>query len=130
MITVLEIFAEETVKLQNVYAPLPLGIHIGFCIIATIVYALLYMRRRSYNYLCLLAAVDLTIVTQFFPEDGVITALFIVEIGLLAACVIYSVRESKAKKAAAAEAEAEKYKKLRDEAGKKDQETDDEDSDS
>ena len=98
----LEIFAEENVKLQNVYAPLSLSMHIGFCVIATLVYAALFYRRRTYNYLCLLAAVDLTIITQFFPEERVITALFIIEIGLIAASAIYSFRASKAKKTAAA----------------------------
>ncbi|MBR1423262.1 MAG: hypothetical protein IJ571_07480 [Ruminococcus sp.] len=94
----LQILADDGATLQNVYAPLPLGIHIGFCIIATAVYAALFARRRGYNYLCLLAAVDLTLLTQFFTDDSFITALFIVELGLLAASAIYSFRASRAKK--------------------------------
>ncbi len=94
----LQILADESATLQNVYAPLPLGIHVVFCIIATAVYAALFARRKTYNYLCLMAAVDLTLMTQFFTDDPVIAALFIIEVGLLAASAIYSFRASRKKK--------------------------------
>ena len=102
MILLLEIFAEESGKLQNVYAPLPLGVHIGFCLIATALYIVLFQRRKTYNYLCLLAAVDLTLIPQFATQSAVIGTLFFVEIALLAASCVFSYKASKAKKLAAA----------------------------
>ncbi len=107
MILLLEIFAEESGKLQNVYAPLPLGFHIVFCLIATALYLVLFMRRKSYNYLCLLAAVDLTIIPQFATQSAVIGTLFFVEIALLAASCVFSYRASKARKLAAASKSSE-----------------------
>ena len=94
----LEIFAEEGDKLQNVYAPLPLGFHIVFCLIATALYLVLFQRRKSYNYLCLLLAVDLTILPQFFTQSAVIGTLFFVEVVLLIASAVFSYKESKKKK--------------------------------
>lgn len=97
----LTLFADDGAKLQNVYAPLPLGMHIGFCVLATVLYAVLYMRRRKPSYLCLLVAVDLTIVTQFLTHSAVIATLFAAEVCLLAACVVFSIKASKQKKAEA-----------------------------
>ena len=63
---------------------------------------MLFQRRKTYNYLCLLAAVDLTLIPQFATQSAVIGTLFFVEIALLAASCVFSYKASKAKKLAAA----------------------------
>ena len=98
MILLLTLFVDDGAKLQNVYAPLPLGMHIGFCVLATILYAVLYMRRRKPSYLCLLAAVDLTVVTQFWTHSAVIATLFAAEVCLLTACIVFSYKAAKQNK--------------------------------
>ena len=53
-----------TQGLQNVYTPFPFKMHLGFCIIATILYLIQFYRRGSFHYLVLMAAIDLTFLTQ------------------------------------------------------------------
>ena len=103
---VVEILAAETATLQNVYAPLPFKVHFIFCIIATLLYITQFVRKGSYHYLTLLAAIDLTIVTQFCTKSFFIGMLFGAEVVLLAATAFLSHRFTKAneeKKKAAAE---------------------------
>ena len=94
---------------QNVHAPLPLEAHIGFCVIATVVYAIQFARKKINYYLYLLIAINLTLVTQFFEQDYVIGAVAIVEIILL---VMAFVSSRKAKKAQKLAQEKEKQREI------------------
>ena len=51
-------------SIQNVHAPLPLTAHIIFCVIATLLYLVQFKRKKMKYYIYLLAAVDLTLLTQ------------------------------------------------------------------
>lgn len=68
---------------QNIYAPFALPIHLVFCIIATIFYAYMYKRKGYKHYFYLIFAIDLTLISQFYPDGNVIFALGIFEIILL-----------------------------------------------
>ena len=70
------------------------------------------LRRRIHSLLvpyvlfCLLAAVDLTVVTQFWTHSAVIATLFAAEVCLLTACIVFSYKAAKQKKLETAAASA------------------------
>ncbi len=75
--------------LQNVYTPLPLGIHIVFCIFATVVLLIQYSRKSRICYLLATIAVDATLITHLaFEHKAVILTLEIIELLLVAGCII------------------------------------------
>ena len=96
------IFATD--QMQNVYVPLPFSWHLGFCIIATVVYALEIYRKGSIHYLFMMLAVDATIMMQFFNNSTAVVVLAVLESLLLGAAIVFAVLESKKRKAAAAAA--------------------------
>lgn len=103
---VIETLADEATALQNVYAPLPLKIHMIFCVIATLLYIAQFIRKGSVHYLIIMAAVDLTLVTQFCTESIVIAFLFGIEVILLVLAGIFSHKFNKAQAIKAENAES------------------------
>ena len=89
--------------LQNVYTPFPMPMHLGFCIVATVVYGLQYISKKSLHYLLLLIACDLTFVTQINTSKPVIAGLFVAEVLVLAGAAYFSHKYSKKLKAGEAE---------------------------
>ena len=82
------VFSEQ-VGLQNVYTPLPLDIHIIFSIFATIVLLIQFVRKKRVCYLLAALAIDATLITHFtFENKNVISVLEIIELALVAGCII------------------------------------------
>ena len=94
---------DVTITMQNVYTPFPMGMHLVFCIIATIVYGIQFISKKSLHYLLLLLACDATFITQINTSKPVITALFFVEMALLIGAAVFSFKYNKALKAKSAE---------------------------
>ena len=99
--------ADTTDQMQNIYIPLPLGMHIGFCIIATIVYILEIYRKKSRHYIFMMLAVDATLLMQVFPNSTMVVILAIIEALLLGAAGVMAYMEHKKNKLEQ-QAEAEK----------------------
>lgn len=99
--------ADTTDQMQNIYIPLPLGMHIGFCIIATIVYILEIYRKKSRHYFFMMLAVDATLLMQVFPNSTMVVILAIIEALLLGAAGVMAYMEHKKNKLEQ-QAEAEK----------------------
>lgn len=93
--------------MQNVYTPLPFKMHFIFCVIATLLYLVQFYRKRSLYYLFIMAAIDLTFVTQYYTTKPVIIALFVAEIILIVCAVISSHKYNKRIKAENAQKEKE-----------------------
>lgn len=93
-------------KMQNVYTPLSLGVHFGFCVIATALYLTLYYRRGSLHYLLLMFAIDATIITQYWTSSIAITLLAVVEIILIGSTIFFYVKYAKKLKAERAQHDA------------------------
>lgn len=82
------IILTEQVGLQNVYTPLPLGIHLIFSIFATIIFLIQFFRKNRLCYLFATLAVDATLVTHFaFENKIVIIVLEIIELLLVLGCI-------------------------------------------
>ena len=104
MLEMFTILSNDSITtLQNVYTPFPMGMHLIFCIAATIVYGLQFLNKKSLHYLLLLFACDATFVTQINTSKPVITGLFVAEVLLLAGAAVFSFKYSKKLKAAEAE---------------------------
>lgn len=99
-------------KLQNVYTPLPFRIHFVFCILATLLYLVQFYRKRSAYYLFIMAAIDLTFITQFWSSKPVIWGLGIAEIILIVLAAFSAHRYNKKAKAENAEKDAQAAKVL------------------
>lgn len=111
-----EILSSAYQGMQNVYTPLSAKAHFVFCLIATVVYLLQFYRRGSWHYLVIMAAVDVTFVTQtsICRTSGAIAVLGAVEFVLLAFAAVLSIRFSRSQKAAAA-VQAEEQARLDEE---------------
>lgn len=93
---------EESI-VQNVYTPLPMSVHLIFCFIATGLYLLQYYRKGSIHYLLLMAAIDVTFITQFWTSTIARTLLGVTEIVLISLTIFYHVKFYKKQKAENAE---------------------------
>lgn len=92
-------------NVQDVHTPFPMGMHLIFCIAATVVYGLQYMDKKSLHYMFLLIACDLTFITQLNTSSVTIGILFVLEVLLLAGAAVFSYKYNKKLKA---ESEAKK----------------------
>lgn len=94
------ILAENTTTtIQNVYTPFPLTMHIIFCVLATVVYGLEFISKKSLHYMLLLIACDLTFVTQINTAKPTIIGLFFAELFLLIGAGFFSYKYNKKLKA-------------------------------
>lgn len=96
----IETLAQDITTMQNVYTPLPFKVHFIFCMIATVVYLLQFARKGSVHYLLIMAAIDLTFVTQICTTNVVISCLFAAEVILLVCAAVSSHKYNKKLKAA------------------------------
>lgn len=86
----IEILTKTDSTMQNIYTALPTGMHLGFCVIATLVYGLQFIRKKSPHYILLLIACDLTFITQIYVSYRLLTVLAVLEVGLLIASAVIS----------------------------------------
>lgn len=98
----------EGTTVQNVYTPLSLPVHLGFCFLATLLYLTQYYRKGSVHYLFLMFAIDATLITQFWTSVIARTLLGITEIVLIGLTVFYHYKYYKKEKAELAEKIAER----------------------
>ena len=50
---------------NNIYAPFPFPLHLGFCIFATLFLIIQFFRKKHLYYILLILGIDLTFATQF-----------------------------------------------------------------
>lgn len=101
MSDVMTILAND-LGMQNVYTPLTMDKHLLFCFMATVIYLAQFYRKGSWHYLIIMAAVDLTFLTQtsLSSSRSAINALGVVEALLLITAFIFYLKASKQEKAA------------------------------
>ena len=91
---------ETSTITQNVFTPFPLPMHLGFCIAATIVYGIYFVKQKTIQHFLLLLACDLTFITQINTSKPALTFLFIAEVVLLLGAAVFSIKYSRDQKAA------------------------------
>lgn len=94
----IEILTKTNSTMQNIYTALPTGMHLGFCVIATLVYGLQFIRKKSPHYILLLVACDLTFITQIYVSYRLLAVLAVLEVGLLIASAVISFMNSRKEK--------------------------------
>lgn len=124
----MEILSAVNQGMQNIYTPFSPGVHLMFCLLATVVYFLLFYRKGSWHYMLLMAAVDLTYATQTSlcrTQQSIMVLAVIEAVLLLAAFIVYIPYAKKQKAAAkAADKETEEQEKRRREAEQAEQQRD------
>lgn len=90
----IDILAKTNSTLKSL-CTLPTGMHLTFCVIATLVYGLQYIRKKSLHYILLIIAFDLTFITQIYVSQTLLIVLAIAEIGLLTAAGVLSHKYNK-----------------------------------
>lgn len=95
--------------LQSRFAPLPMKLHIIFCLLASALFLILYLRTKKMSNVIWLLICDATIILQWFGDPETAVGVAICEIALFALLVIELRAEKKAEVAAkkAAEGDAE-----------------------
>lgn len=94
------ISAAQAAELRSRFAPMPVGLHVGFCIFATVVFLLIYMRKRTLSSILWILICDATIILQLYGDAATATAVGICEIVLFAILAWASFGEYRAAKAA------------------------------
>ena len=87
-----------TAELQSRFAPLPKNMHIIFCIIATVVFLALYIRKRKISDLLWLFVCDLPLILQFYGDSTTAAVVGVCEVILLVAIFVFWLQDRKAAK--------------------------------
>ncbi|MCD8005720.1 MAG: transmembrane domain-containing protein [Oscillospiraceae bacterium] len=87
-----------TAELQSRFAPLPKNIHIFFCIIATIVFLALYIRKHRIVDFLWLFVCDLPLILQFYADSTTAAVIGVCEVILLVAIFVFWLQDRKAAK--------------------------------
>jgi len=84
--------------ITNVYAPFSLSVHLVICIVATLFYGYMFIRKKYSYYFTLILAFDLTLFTQMNISKSAFYFLTIIEIFLIILMLISMVRVSRKNK--------------------------------
>lgn len=84
--------------LQSRFCPLPKGLHIAFCIFATVLFIAAYLRSKNLKDLLWLFVCDVTFVLQIYGDKYTAAAVAVCEIVLLAMIFVLYRKEKKAAK--------------------------------
>ena len=76
------LISSAAAQLQSRFTPMPFGLHLGFCVFATIVFLLIFLRRKTVSSLVWLLICDATVILQFYHDKTTATAVGICEIFL------------------------------------------------
>lgn len=93
--------------IENVYAPLPLGLHLLFCAFATLLYLILFFRRKHKRYFYTMLAIDLTLLTQLGDNSFSILVIAVAEVVLLMMILVDYIKTTVEEKRIAEAAEAQ-----------------------
>lgn len=74
--------------MTNVYAPFSLGVHLVICIIATLFYGYMYIKKKRSHYFTLILAFDITLFTQMDISKTAFYILAFVELFLIILMII------------------------------------------
>ncbi len=91
--------------LQNRFAPLPMKLHIIFCILATALFLLLYFRTKKLSNVFWMLICDATIILQWYGDPMTALGVGICEIVLFVLLIIEMRKEKTAELASKKEAE-------------------------
>ncbi len=93
--------------LQNRFAPLNLGLHIGFCVFGTLLFLVLYVRQKRLSDIYWMLILDSTLILQFFGDPITAIGVGLCEVLLIVLLVLETLKEKKAAKAAASDADTD-----------------------
>lgn len=93
-------------SIRSRFTPLPLGMHLAFCLIATAVFAAIYLRKKDISHLIWALLCDSTLILQFYNDRITASAVGICEIAMLLILAWLWVGRKKAEKLKAAQKEA------------------------
>ncbi len=81
--------------LQNRFAPLSMNLHIIFCILATVLFIIIYLRTKKLSNIFWLLICDATVILQWFGDKTTALGVGICEIVLFAFLVLELRKEKK-----------------------------------
>lgn len=91
--------------LQNRFSPLPMNLHVIFCLIATALFVLLYFRTKKMSNVFWALICDATIILQWYGDPVTATGVGVCEIVLFVLLIIELRKEKKAELLASKKAE-------------------------
>ena len=78
------ILAAQLAELRSRFTPVPKGLHLGFCAFATVIFLMIYLRRKSVSSLIWILICDSTAILQFYNDRRTALAVGICEVILFA----------------------------------------------
>lgn len=98
-------FINQLFQLQSRFAPIPITVHIAFCILATLLFTVLYIRQRKIADFLWLIVCDIPLILHWYGDAQTAYTVLGCEIVLLFLIFIEWLKERKAKKEKAENAE-------------------------
>lgn len=95
-------------QLSSRFTPMPTGLHLGFCVFATIIFLIIFLRRKTVSSLIWMLICDTTAILQFYYDPKTALAVGICELIMFVVLFFVSAREKKEQKKRAAELESKK----------------------
>lgn len=92
-----------TTALQSRFTPMPTDLHIGFCVFATVVFLIIFLRRKTVSSIIWALICDATVILQFYNDKKTAAAVGICEIVLFAILIWVSLGERREQKRLEAE---------------------------
>lgn len=86
--------------LSGRFTPMPFGLHIGFCVLATAVFLTVYFRHKSLSALIWALICDATLILQFYGDKTTALGVGICELVLFGILLWLYIKERPGKKAA------------------------------
>lgn len=87
------ILAQAAAGLRSRFAPMPTNLHIIFCIAATVIFLLIFLRNKTVSSLIWAMICDATLILQFYDDSSTALAVGICEIFLFAILIFVSIGE-------------------------------------
>lgn len=92
--------------IRSRFTPIPLDMHLWFCFYATVVFLIVFYRRKSVSSLIWALISDATLILQFYNDKYTAGAVFACEAVMFAILAVLWVRDKKAAKLKAAAEES------------------------
>ena len=93
-------------ELRSRFTPMPVGLHLGFCAFATVIFLLVFIRKKSVSSLIWAMICDATVILELYHDPRTATAVGVAEIVMFAILIWLWFGERRDKKRKAAEAAA------------------------
>ena len=86
------IYAMQTAMLNSRFTPMPMKFQLPFCIVATLIFLIIFLKRKNISSIIWILICDATLILQFYNDRTTALAVGICEIFLFAVLFVLWIR--------------------------------------